>query len=233
MVLRSFRDADAAESLHSFFIVGRPATNMDFERKTETEKGGRNITWPNNEDNPFWQGVIALEHLLRDTATEKVTKFENREIQNLATHFSLRGAELRLRKSLSMVRMLNRKKAVLRLCKDPWSKWIWGEGPVEIASHYWSIAATRESGTGAVTDFPKELQRAFETLWRGEDKDLGLGDVFPNITQTERMRPSKMATIRWPRVTEGKWARELFDDKKRAARRAAATLIFWTLREAA
>jgi len=233
LVLRSFGDAEAAESLHSYFIVGGPGPNLDFERKTETEKSGRNITWPNNDSNPFWQGVLALEHLLRDSATEKATKFEDREVQNLSTFFSLRGAELRLRKSLSMVRMLNKKKAVSRLCKDPWSKWIWGEGPVEIASHYWSIAATREGGKEAVSDFPRELQRAFETLWRGEDKDLGLGDIFPNITQAERMRPGKMTAIRWPRVSEGKWARELFDDKKKAARRAAATLIFWTLREAA
>src|SRR5262249_50221011 len=154
-------------------------------------------------------------------------------VQHLSTYFSIRSAELRLRKSLSMVRMLSKKKAASRLCRDPWSKWIWGEGPVEIASHYWSIAASREGGKAAVSDFPRELQRALEMLWRGEGKDLGLRDVFLNITQAERMRPGKMGAIRWPRVTEGKWARELFDDKKRAARRAAAILIFWTLREAA
>jgi hypothetical protein len=233
MVLRSFRDAEAAEGLHSYSIVGGPGFNADFERKTESEKGGKNIPWPNDESNPFWQGAVALEHLLRDTATERATKFEDREAGNLSTYFSLPGAELRLRKTVSMVRMLNKKNAMLRLCNDPWSRWIWGEGPVEIASHYWSIAATREGGKELVSDFPKELQRAFETLWRGDGKILGLQDVFPNVTRTERMRPGMMSDIRWPRVTEGKWARELFDDKKKAAKRAAATLLFWTLREAA
>jgi hypothetical protein len=233
MVLRSFHEAEAAEALHSYFIVGGAGLNANFERKTESEKEGKNIPWPNDEGNPFWQGVVALEHLLRDTATEKVTKFEDREASNPSTYFSLRGAELRLRKSISMIRMLNKKKAMLRLCNDPWSRWIWGEGPVEIASHYWSIAASRESGKEAVADFPRELQRAFETLWRGEGKSRGLQEVFPNVTQTERMRPGKMSTIQWPRVSEGKWARELFDDKKKVARRAAATLLFWTLRKAA
>lgn len=233
MVLRSFHEAEAAEGLHSYFIVGGPGTSSDFERKTESEKEGKNIPWPNDEKNPFWHGVLALEHLLRDTATEKVTKFEGRETQSLSTYFSLRGAELRLRKALSMVKMLNKKKAMLRLCNDPWARWIWGEGPVEIASHYWSIAASREGGKEAVNDFPRELQRAFETLWRGEDKKLGLQDVFPDVTRSDRMRPGKMSSIRWPQVSEGKWARELFDDKKRVAKRAAATLLYWTLREVA
>ncbi|HZT59058.1 MAG TPA: hypothetical protein VFA21_10570 [Pyrinomonadaceae bacterium] len=233
MVLRSFGEAEAAEGLHSYSIVGGPGVSADYERKTETEKEGKNIPWPNDEGNPFWQGVLALEHLLRDTAAEKVTKFEGREAQNFSTYFTLRGAELRLRKALSMVRMINKKGALLRLCNDPWSRWIWGEGMVEIAAHYWSIAASRESGKEGVADFPRELQRAFETLWRGEDKKLGLQDVFPNITQTERMRPGKMSSVRWPQVSEGKWARELFDDKRKAAQRAAATLLFWTLREVA
>jgi hypothetical protein len=104
---------------------------------------------------------------------------------------------------------------------------------VEIASHYWSIAASRESGKEGVSDFPRELQRAFDDLWRGGDKRLGLQEVFPNITQLERMRPGKMNRVRWPQVSEGKWARELFDDKRKAAQRAAATLLFWTLREVA
>jgi hypothetical protein len=47
------------------------------------------------------------------------------------------------------------------------------------------------------------------------------------------MGPGKMSSIRWPQVSEGKWARELFDDKKKVAKRAAATLLFWTLREVA
>ena len=233
MVLRSFNEAEAAEGLHSYAFVGGPGSASDFERKTESEKEGKNIPWPNDEANPFWQGVLALEHLLRDTATEKVTKFEGREAENLSSYFTLRSAELRLRKALSMVRTMSKRGAMLRLCNDPWARWVWGEGMVEVVSHYWSIAASRESGKEGVGDFPRELQRAFDALWRGADKRLGLQDMFPNLTHLERMRPGKMSRVRWPRVSEGKWARELFDDKRKAAQRAAATLLFWTLREVA
>lgn len=233
MVLKSLHEAEAAEGLHSYSIVGGPGFSSDFERKTESEKEGKNIPWPNDESNPFWRGVLALEHLIRDTATEKALTFEGRETERLSTYFSLRSAELSLRKAVSMVKMLNSKRAMVRLCRDPWSGWIWGEGIVEIVAHYWSIAATREGGREAVGDFPKELQRAFQTIWQGEENNLGLQDVFPLIAQAERMRPSKISSIRWPQVSEGKWSRELFDDKREVARRAAAVVLFWSLREVA
>jgi hypothetical protein len=130
-----------------------------------------------------------------------------------------------------MIRMLINKRAVIRLCDDPWSRWIWGSHLVEIVSHFWNIAATKEGGKEAVRGFPEQVSNALRDIWRGEGKELGLQDIFPIISQLERMRPGKMANIRWPAARQGVLEGKLFDDSKEVARRAAIVLLFWTLRE--
>lgn len=231
MVLRSFSEAEASEDLHSYCIVGGPGFNADFERQPASEKSGKNITWPKNEANPFWQGIQALEYLFTDSAMQKVTNFGGREVQTFAPQFSLAAAQLRLRKSVQMIRMLIDKRAVIRLCEDPWSRWIWGSHLVEIVSHFWNIAATKEGGKEAVRGFPEEVSNGLNDLWRGEGKELGLQDIFPIVSEPERMRPGKMARIRWPAARQGVLESKLFDDSKEVARRAATILLFWTLRE--
>ena len=231
MVLRSIGEAEASEYVHSYNIVGGPGFKGGFERKPEKEKTGMNLPWPKDETDPFWHGAQALDYLLTESAMEKKGPFKSREIQNFSSNFSLKEANLRRRKGLQMVAMLRKKNAIIRLCSDPWARWIWGGNLVDIARHYWSIAAKVEGGKEAVPGFPGEIQKALEAIWRGEGKERGLQDIFPLDDQSQRMRPGKMARIRWPQLAQGTWARELFDDAEMSARRAAATILFWTLRE--
>jgi hypothetical protein len=231
MVLRSIHEAEASEDLHSYHIIGGPGFNGDFERQPQKEQEGKNLPWPKDESNPFWQGVQAVEYLLKDTTTEKQIDFSRREITRISADFTLKGAQLRLRKALQMVSLLRKKRAVVRMCRDPWARWIWGEGLIDIASHYWSIAASKEGGKESVSNFPSICQRALESIWRGENAAIGLQDIFPPLLQRQRMRPGKMAGIRWPIISESTLARELFDDSEQIARRAAATILYWTLRE--
>ena len=130
-----------------------------------------------------------------------------------------------------MIAMLRKKDAFVRMCGDPWAKWIWSPGLVDIVAHYWSIAARKEGGKEAVPNFPRDCQRALDFLWRGVGKQAGLQDVFPLYDHSQRMRPGKMARIRWPQVAQGTESQSLFSDSEKVARRAAALVLFLTLRE--
>lgn len=230
MVLRSICEAEASDDLHSYHIVGGPGFKGDFERQVDKEKEGKNLPWPKQESDPFWLGVQALEYLLTDTTSEKRDKFEQREVAKFNSNLTLKSAQLRLRKGVEMVAMLRKKSALTRMCRDPWARWVWGEGLTDIVSHYWNIAVNKEGGKEAVTDFPRECQRALESIWRGEGANPGLQDIFPHPPH-HRMRPGKMARIRWPRATETSLERDLFGDSQETARRAAAAILYWTLRE--
>lgn len=231
MVLRSLGEAEASDDVHSYNIVGGPGFVGDFERDPKTEKAAQNVPWPKDETNPIWQGALALDYLLNDSAMEKRGEFKEREISNPSSRFSLKEAELRRRKALQMAERLSRKKAIIRMCRDPWARGVWGEGLVEIISHYWSIAAKKEGGKDAVRRFHRICQRALTATWRGEGGSFGLRGVFPELTTAERIRPGKMARIPWPKPREGTWAPDLFDDAEKAAQRLVATILFWTLRE--
>jgi hypothetical protein len=231
LVLRSICEAEAWDYLHSYYIVGGPGFKGDFERHADKEKEGKNLPWPKEEMDPFWQGVQALEYLLADSISEKRVKFENREVTKFNSNINLKHSQSRLRKAVEMVAMLRKKSAITRMCRDPWARWIWGERLFEIVSHYWNIAANKEGGIEGVSNFPNECQHALDALWRGEGASMGLQGVFPNPPQRQIMRPGKMAGIGWPRPTETSLERDLFNDSQETARRAAATILYWTLRE--
>lgn len=230
MVLRAICEAEASIDLHSYSIIGGPEFKGDFERH-QYEREGKHLAWPKDDQNPFWQGVLALEHLLTETKAEKHVDFTDREVDRLSTHFTLKNAQLRLRKALGMISLVRKKNAVVRMCRDPWARLIWGGGILKILAHYWTIAAVREGGKESVPNFPEVCQQALETLWRGEDDSLGLQDIFPPLTERKRMRPGKMARINWPYITEGAFDRRLFDDSEQTARRLAGTILFKILRE--
>jgi hypothetical protein len=230
MVLRSFSEAEASEEMHSYHIVGGPGVKAEITRKPNREKG-KNIPWPEGDSNPFWQGAQAVEYLLKDTAMQKMAEFEDREVPKFRPPFSLDYAQQRLRMALQIGKMLIKKKAVIRLCHDPWARWIWGEGMMDIAAHFWHIAAVKEGGRARVKAFPYDLQRALKKVWEGEAEEFGLQDVFPTASKSGTVRPGDIARIGWPEVGEGIWDEGLFDDTEKVARRAAATLLFWILRE--
>lgn len=231
LVLRSIREAKAAESLHKFIIVGGPGFPNQIDRDPQREKEGKNLAWPSEESHPLWQGAKALQQLLSDTTTDVKPDFEKREIDEPAGAFNLSVAQLRLRKGLLMADTFIDKKGIVRMCSDPWSRWIWGERLVNKVAHFWSIAAKLEGGKEHTANFPEILQSKLEGVWRGENEELGLRDVFPAVTEWHRVRPRNIGKLSWSDVTTGAWDRRLFNDSKTVAARAASSLLYRILRE--
>jgi hypothetical protein len=228
-VLRSIREA--LEELHSFYIVGGPEFRASLERKPEDEKIGEHLPWPEDKENPFWRGAQALEYLLIERVQQRALEFEDREIVEFDPPFTLQSARLRLNNALQVVKRLIDKEVVVRMANDPWSRWIWGDKLTDMVTHFWNIAASMEGGEERVKNFPRNVQDALESLWKGSGEQRGLRTVFPRLSKFHRVGPGSIRRIRWPEVREGNWERRLFDGPGEAARRAAATLLFWTLRE--
>lgn len=231
LVLRSIREAKMAEQLHKFIIVGGPGFPNRIDRDPQREKDGKNLPWPVEESHPLWQGARAVEQLLHDSTTDVKLDFEDREIEEPTSPFDLPRAKLRLRNGLQMAETFVGKKGVVRMCRDPWSRWIWGERLVEMVAHFWSIAAKVAGGKERNSNFPAVLQSQLEDVWHGENEGLGLHDIFPSVTESHRIRPRNVGKVRWAEVTTGAWERNLFTDSKMAALRAASNLLFWMLRE--
>jgi hypothetical protein len=230
LVMRSIREA--LEDVHSFHIVGGPGSNTALKRTPAEEKKGEHLAWPQNETNPFWQGAKALEHLLTETTRDKQLEFENREVDD---HFQspivLPKAQLRLKQSLHIAEKLVNKEVVLRMSADPWVRYIWGDGLANLISHFWNIDVMREGDKKRVKDFPHKLQRSLEAIWRGEGDHAGLQTVFPRLTESYKVSPQSIRRIPWPEVKEERRDEKLFDGSGKAARKAAATLLFWALRK--
>jgi hypothetical protein len=231
LVLRSLHEA--LEGLDKFYIVRSSGERSDFRRRPQQEKEGIHLPWPVHESSyhPFWEGVQALEYLLRDTTAQNFERFEDREVESFPAPVALGRATLKLRQSLQVANRLVNKSVVLRMLHEPWLSAVWGEGLTNICSHFWRVAAKVEGGEERVKKFPRKLQRALDLAWDGRQGEPGLRDIFPPVEAVHRVRPQAVTRIPWPQTTDTSRSTPLFDSMETTARRAAATLLFWSLRE--
>lgn len=228
-VLRAIREA--LDNVHSFHIVGGPGASNSFKRQPDDEKKGEYIPWPKDDSNPFWQGAQALEHLLTETTRNNQVEFHKREVEQFEPPVSLARSQLKLAQRLSLVSRLINKNTVIRMSSDPWARLIWSDALIGLVAHYWSIAAKEEGGKDKVKDFPRKVQGSLQALWRGQGDRPGLEKVFPRLTKLHGVRPGNISRIPWPRIDEERRHKTLFQGTGNAARRAAAALLFWSLRE--
>lgn len=230
LVMRSIREA--LEDVHSFHIVGGPGSNTALKRVPKEEKSGQHLPWPDDDTNPFWQGAKALEYLLTETTKDKQMEFEEREVDDqFQSPITLPRARLRLKQSIHIAEKFVDKEVVLKMAADPWVRYIWGDGLTNLIAHYWSIDVLREGGKKRVRDFPRKLQRALEAVWRGEGEGVGLRTIFPHLTESHKVFPANIRRITWPEVRDERRDEKLFDGAGKAARKCAATLLFWALRK--
>jgi len=229
LVLRALREA--LEDVHSFHIVGGPDAPL-IRRDADREKKGEHLSWPQDANDPVWRGVQALEHLLSESIRPRQDEFEEREVEEFKEPIKLAAAHTALKQRLQTIESLIKREVIVRMTKDPWASMIWGAGLTRLLVHFWSIAAQREGEKERVADFPVKVQRAMETLWQGTDDHLGLGKIFPLLTESHPVRPRNLSKIGWPEVS-GKFQRNesLFGGADEIARRAAANILFRVLRE--
>ncbi|MDX2044371.1 MAG: hypothetical protein SF097_24390 [Acidobacteriota bacterium] len=229
LVLRSLREA--LKDVHSFYIVGGPKAQL-ISRDAEQEKKGEQLPWPKEASDPIWHGMQALEYLFTETKMSGTDEFEKREVEVFDDPNDLAKANTRLKQRLLTVENLIKKEAVVRMAKDPWASLIWGAGFTRLIIHFWSIAARVEGGKERVADFPTKVQQALKTLWRGKEDQLGLGKLFPQLTESHPVRPKNLSKIGWPEVSGRlRFDPDLMGGVDEIARRAAATILFRVLRE--
>lgn len=230
LVMRSIREA--LEDVHSFHIVGGPGANTALKRTPQDEKKGEHLAWPDEETSPFWQGAKALEHLLTETTKDRQVQFEEREVDDqFQSPILLPRAQLRLKQGLHVSDRLVGKDVVLRMAADPWVRYIWGDGLSNLIAHFWGIDVARQGSKSRVRDFPRQLQRALESIWIGEGEEPGLRTLFPRLTEDYKVSPASIRRIPWPGVREERRDEKLFDGTGKAARKCAATLLYWALRK--
>lgn len=234
LVLRSIREALSDEGVERFYIVRR-AGGAD-ARKPDQEKKGEHLPWPDSADprgerNPFWEGAQALEYLLTDTTTQRFVKFEDREVGDLAPPIPVGQASQQLKKSIQVAGRLVDRKVVQRMVHEPWLGAVWGKSLPDLYAHFWGVAAREAGEQERVRAFPAELQEALRTLWEGRKGEPGLRQLFPDLPRSYRVLPRAYSKIPWPRSQDAVRNRGLFESLETTARRAAATLLFWSLRE--
>jgi hypothetical protein len=234
LVLRSIREALADEGVERFYIVRR-AGGAD-TRKPDQEKKGEHLPWPDSADqrgerNPFWEGAQALEYLLTDTTTQRFVRFEDREVQELTPPVPVGQAIQQLKKSIQVAGRLVDRKVVQRMVHEPWLGTVWGRSLPDLYAHFWGIAARAAGEQERVRHFPAELQEALRTLWEGRKGEPGLRQLFPDLPRSHRVLPRAYPQIPWPRSQDAVRNGGLFESLEKTARRAAATLLFWSLRE--
>jgi hypothetical protein len=71
-----------------------------------------------------------------------------------------------------------------------------------------------------------------KTLWGGTGDKLGLGKIFPQLTDSHLVRPESLSKISWPEVSGRlRLDPELMGGVDEIARRAAANILYRVLRE--
>jgi len=226
LVLKSIKEA--LQQLHSYFIVGGTGS-MDYARDPNVEKTARQLPWQ-EENEPFWIGSQAAEYLLKENVIPAATEFSDREVAgDFERPVSREAATKALRQRISFTDSFVNKKVVHRLAHEPWVTAIWGNKLTELVASFWNIAVAAEGGK-AVSNFPNKVSDALTNLWNGAGDSLGLHDIFPP-TPLQAILPASVQRVAWPTVDESKSNRILFSSADATAKRAAATILFTTLRK--
>jgi len=235
LVLRSIREALSEEGIERFYFV-RPSGETD-ARNPDQEKKGVHLPWPDpgdarGERNPVWEGAQALEYLLTDTTTQRFDKFEAREVREFDPPVPVSAALQQLKKSVQVAGRLVDKSVAKRMVHEPWLTAVWGSALPDLYAHFWGIAAREAGEQERAGRFPSELQGMLRTIWQGRKGEPGLRQLFPDLPRSHKVRPRAFSKIPWPRSQDAVRNKDLFNLLETTARRAAATLLFWSLREA-
>lgn len=235
LVLRAIREALGGSQLDRFVIVRR--TGGGHERRPDLEKKAEHLPWPEpgdprGVDHPFWAGVQALEYLLKDTTTQQFVNFQQRESLDFVPPVALDKALEQLTNSVHGVGALVERAVVTRMAHEPWLSTIWRDDLVRLFTHFWSTAIRTAGSADRVTEFPRQVQIELQSMWSGRKDAPGLRQLFPQVPSSRHVRPSALTRVPWPRGHAVSRSNELFRNTETAARRAAATLVFWGLREA-
>jgi hypothetical protein len=235
LVLRSIREALSEEGgIERFFLVRRPEGTDS--RKPDQEKKGEHLPWPDpgdprGERNPFWEGAQALEYLLTDTTTQRFVQFEDREVREFVPPISVNEALQQLKKSVQVAGRFVDKSVAVRMVREPWLTTVWGSALSDLYAHFWGVAARAAGEQERAGRFPSELQGILRTMWEGQKGEPGLRQLFPELPRSHWVRPRAFSKIPWPRSQDAVRNKTLFEGLETTARRAAAALLFWSLRE--
>lgn len=225
LVLKSIKEA--LQQLHSYYIVGGTGL-INRTRDPNVEKNGSQLPWPDEQD-PFWLGTQAAEYLLKEATIPASSDFSDREVAEFTQPISMGEAGKLRRQRLSFADYFVAKKVVTRLAADPWAALIWGSKLTELLASFWNIAIDAEGGK-RVSNFPEKVHKALEALWNGSDGRLGLRNLFPP-TPIEAISPGDVARVEWPTVDQSKGHKSLFSSADVVAKRAAAAILFTSLRK--
>jgi hypothetical protein len=227
LVMKTAREA--LDQLDLFYIVGGPDTPR-IKRLTDRENEP-NLPWPELEEHPVWSGLTALDFLSLDTVMPFRDRFEDREVTNFQRSFTLAMARQRLTLAVCIVRALLNHRVLERMVGEPWIPLIWGKRLPALVSHYWRVAARAAGGWDRVEAFATDVQAAVEALWKGDGNTWGVGDVLPTVATAHAVSPHRFSEVRWPEIdTKPITDVRLFLSAAETARRAAAVLLFWSLR---
>jgi hypothetical protein len=222
-VLSSVREA--LTQLHSYFIIGGTRV-ADRKRDPNLEKSAVQLPWPDTDD-PYWEGVQAVEYLLTDVVIPQTSNFREKEVEDFKPPIDRARADEIRKQRFSLVDRLVRRKVVKRLAADPFAVPIWGNRLTDLLAKFWNIANKAQSGK-LKSDFPDMVQDSLERLWIGTDERLGLRSFFPE-TRSESVSPATIAAVNWPTADMSKALPTLFGSPQVVAQRAAATILFTAL----
>jgi hypothetical protein len=225
-VLRAIDESFGA--LHSFVIIGGPGNTNRIDRDSDAEKRGENLSWPENQANPFWRGASAVYYLLNESVKPRAGEFKKREMELPVDEvFPIKDSENRLAWSLALADALTRHRCVRRMAREPFLRAVWGEGLPNLLGYYRGLTAQWGDEVDTVT-FADEVQGHLASLWSSEES---LSSVFPKLPRRKRITSRRVRGVPWPKPA-GKpdWSR--FETPGHTASKAAASILFHALRGA-
>jgi hypothetical protein len=215
---------EAAAKLYRYALVDESGAA---ERNPDAEKRSHNLKWPPSES-PYWKGVAALRHLLRETTAETRQWPDNEVLAaECVREFPQPNVSQALSHRLPVVNTLIRKNVVERLGSDPAAARIWGRELSAFLGAYWKAAAAGLGGFDLTAGFLRDVQAGLRQEWQG-NSGYGLSQAFPHA-DTPIVPVGRIRHINWDAPARALNV-ENFRNREQAQRIAAASLLLHALR---
>lgn len=223
----SFRSInEVSHAVNRYGIAGVTADEI-VDRDSAAERKGRKNPWPSGLGHPVWLGTQMLYHLQHDATMDEPTSFKDKEIDRASfsrTTPQLDDARKRLQKAMGRASALHSRQVIRRMASDPLAERVWGTELVQLVRDFWLKAGGKESAP----KFAATLQDEIATSWASPNK--GLRNIFPPEPEEQAKPKSITSDVKWPRFVPGSVNNRLFEGLRAAERRAASTILFWSLR---
>lgn len=217
-------EQSAPSALHSFAFIEEPRMPS---RDPAAEKRGADLPWPARDD-PYWQGVCTLQHLLTETTRDAAAEFFDRDVNANRIEVPYDAAWQTLRDRLGVVQAICDKQVVRRMVAEPFCSKAWGEAFCGFVAGYLERAAKHQRQRGSASEFCAGVQRRATELWNGTPNSLGLRRFFPDVAIAEAS-PAAIRRTDWPSVS-GQLDPVDFENPDRAHKIAASALLFRALK---